>query len=99
MKKLITGSLIIISLSIFIGLISSTYWHGIILFVILGIGWLIAWSQIYAHGVKPLARKLLEQEHPNKADLDKYIGILEASNDEEARDLIRRLIAKRDELA
>ena len=100
MKKAGIAFLVIIAVSILIGLASGNYWGGIITFLVLGLIALIFGTQMRAHNMKPVARELLKQEAPSKAELDKCIDDLGGSaiGDEESKELIRRLMAKRDEL-
>lgn len=97
-KEIIVFSAIIV-ISVLVG-IGSNYLGGIITFFVLGLFFAIGRTQIHAQKTKPVARELLRQKHPSSADLDKCIADLRGSEtgDEESKELIRRLMAKRDEL-
>jgi hypothetical protein len=98
--KEIIAFFVIIAVSILVGIASDNYWGGIITFLVLGLIAIMVHIQMRAHKTKPIAQKLLKQERPNKAELDKCIDDLGGSaiGDEESKELIRRLMAKRDEL-
>lgn len=98
MKRVI-AFFVIVAISVLIGL-STNYWGGIITFLVLGLIAAIIDMQYRAHGAKPIARKLLEHENPNIAEVDKCIKDLGGSglSDEESKELIRRLMAKREHL-
>ena len=100
MKKGIIAFLVIIAISILVGIASDNYWGGIITFMVLGLIAVVVHTQIRAHKTKPIARELLKQEGLSKAELDKCIDDLSGPiiGDEENKELIRRLMAKRDEL-
>ena len=97
-KEMIIFSVIIV-ISVIVGL-ASNYLGGIITFFVLGLFFAMYHTQMRAHKTKPVAEKLLKQEKPNRAELDKCIDDLGGSpiGDEESKELIRRLMAKRDEL-
>lgn len=99
MKRLI-AFFVIVAISVLIGL-AFNYWGGIITFLVLGVIAVIIDMQYRAHGAKSVAKKLLQQDVPNLPDVDKCIKDLGGAglNDEESKELIRRLMAKRDELA
>lgn len=98
MKRVI-AFFVIVAISVLIGM-ATHYIGGIITFLVLGLFAAIIDMQYRAHGAKPIARKLLEQEKPNIVEVDKCIKDLGGSGlgDEESKELIRRLMAKRDEL-
>jgi hypothetical protein len=100
MKRAAIMFLIVIVISVLIGIGSGSYWGGIITFLVLGLIATIIDMQYRAHGAKPIARKLLEQENPSIVEVDKCIKDLGGSglNDTECKELIRRLMAKRDEI-
>ena len=99
MKGTAIAFVVVIAISVLIGM-ATNYIGGIITFLVLGLIVAIGSMQYRAHGAKPIARKLLEQENPGIAEVDKCIQDLGGSglNDEESKELIRRLMAKRDEL-
>jgi len=99
MKKGIIAFFVIVVVSILIGM-ATNYIGGIITFLVLGLITVIIDMQYRAHGAKPIARKLLEQENPGMAEVDKCIQDLGGSglNDTESKELIRKLMARRDEL-
>jgi len=90
---------VILAVSILVG-IASNYIGGIITFLVLGLIAVMTHIQMRAHKTKPIAEKLLKQEKPSKAELDKCIDDLGGSaiGDEESKELIRKLMAKRDQL-
>lgn len=96
-KEIITF-FVIASVSILVGIASDNYWGGIITFLVLGLIFVMVHIQMRAHKTKPIARELLKQENPSKVELDKCIDDLGGSaiGDEESKELIRRLMAKRD---
>ena len=98
MKKGIIAFFVIIAVSILIGM-ATNYIGGIITFLVLGFIAVMVSGQYRAQGMKPVARKLLRQEKPNEVELDKCIEALGGSalNDTESKELIRGLMAKRDE--
>ena len=98
-NKEIIAFFVIVVISILIGIASDNYWGGIITFLVLGFFAAMVHIQMRAHRTKPFARELLSQERPSKAELDKCINTLGGSaiGDEESKELIRKLMAKRDE--
>ena len=100
MKIPLIAFFVVIAISVLIGIASDNHWGGIITFLVLGLIALIVGMQYRAHGAKSTARKLIEHENPTKAELDKCIQQLGGSaiNDTESKELIRKLMAKRDEL-
>lgn len=90
---------VIIGISVLVG-IASNYLGGIITFFVLGLFFAIGHIQMRADKTKPIATKLLSQKTPSKEELDKCIADLGGAQvgDEESKELIRRLMAKRDEL-
>jgi len=100
MKGTVIAFFVVVAISVLIGIASGNYWGGIITFLVLGLITAMASMQYRAHGAKPIARKLLKQENPSIAEVDKCIQDLGGSglNDTESKELIRKLMAKRDEL-
>lgn len=90
----------IIAISILVAAAYDNYLMGIIMFLVLAFIGVMVYMQFHAEHTKPTALKLLKQENPEKAALDKCIDDLGGSaiGDEESKELIRRLMAKRDEL-
>jgi len=99
MKGAVIAFFVVIAISVLIGM-ATNYIGGIITFLVLGLITAMGSMQYRAHGAKPIARKLLEQENPNIVEVDKCIKDLGGSGlgDEESKELIRRLMAKRDNL-
>ena len=99
MRGTVIAFFVVIAISVLIGM-ATNYIGGIITFLVLGLITAMASMQYRAHGAKPIARKLLEQGNPNMAEVDKCIKDLGGAglSDEESKELIRRLMAKRDEL-
>jgi len=99
MKKGIIAFFVIVVVSILIGM-ATNYIGGIITFLVLGLFAVIIAGQFRAHNTKPIALELLKQEKPDRAKLDKCISDLGGSalNDTESKELIRKLMAKRDEI-
>ena len=99
MKGTAIAFFVVIILSILTGM-TTNYIGGIITFLVLGLITAMASMQYKAHGAKPIARKLLQQENPGIAEVDKCIQDLGGSglNDTESKELIRKLMSKRDEI-
>jgi len=97
-NKEIIAFFVIVVISVLVGM-ATNYIGGIITFLVLGFFAVMFHMQMKAHRTKPFARELLKQERPNKAELDKCISDLGGSaiGDEESKELIRKLMAKRDE--
>ena len=99
MKKGIVAFFAIVAVSVLIGM-ATHYIGGIVTFLVLGLIAAIVTGQYRAHNTKPIALELLKQENPSEAELSKCIEALGGSslNDTESKELIRKLMAKRDAL-
>lgn len=98
--KEIIAFFVIIAVSILVGIASDNHWGGITTFLALGLIALMIHIQMRARKPKPIVRELLKQNEPSRIGLDKCIGNLggPAVGDEESKELIRRIMAKGDEL-
>lgn len=95
MKGFITF-LLMVGISTFFGVAYSNPLLAILIFMFLWI--IVATAQRWKREdrAKVAAKQLLKKELPDKIQLDKTIQGLSSADDEESRELVRRLMAKQD---
>lgn len=97
MKGFITF-LLMAAISAFFGLVYSNILMSILIFMFLWV--IVATFQVWKREdrAKSTAKQLLKKERPDKTQMSLTIEHLSSADDEESRELVRRMMAKQDQL-